>query len=133
MKIRNGFVSNSSSSSFLIISKNGELTQEKIMKSFDVKEGSPLFTLAKGIARDMNNSSRKYTCEEYKKDYMWGDYTDEDFKNEYPEMYELYEKSKENDWTIYQGSADSCDEPTLCELELYYEDSDIKIEKDGSY
>lgn len=31
MKIRQGFVSNSSSSSFLIISKNGELTKEKIM------------------------------------------------------------------------------------------------------
>ena len=33
MKTRNGFVSNSSSSSFVIISKNGELTEDKLHKA----------------------------------------------------------------------------------------------------
>ena len=133
MKIRNGFVSNSSSSSFLIVSKNGNLTEEKIMKSFDVKEGSPLFTLAKGIAREMLSEVREFTYEEYKEDFMWGECTDDAFKEEYPHMYDLYEKGKENGWKIYEGSADSCEQQTLCELHLMYEDDNIKIEKEGGY
>ena len=56
MKIRNGFVSNSSSSSFLIISKNGKLTKDMLMKSFGVEKGAVLYNFAKNMAKEMFES-----------------------------------------------------------------------------
>ncbi len=48
MKIRNGFVSNSSSSSFWIAAK--ELSEEKILEAFKVPKSSPLRPLAEEMA-----------------------------------------------------------------------------------
>ena len=133
MKIRNGFVSNSSSSSFIVVSKKGELTEEKIIKAFDVKEGTPLYTLSKGISSDMIRNSIRYSRQDFIDEYTWSTMTDEEFKEDYPEEYELFEKSKSDGWNIYFGDADSYDEPILCELELFYEDDDIIIKKNGGY
>ena len=136
MKIRNGFVSNSSSSSFLIISKNGELTKDVLMNAFDIKEGSPLYPIAKQMAKEMVDSCDKYTIEEYMDNYQsnWENLPEEEyinnFKEDYPEIYENVEKLKSNNnWKIYYGSADSCYQPALCEMELKYEDDNILIEK----
>ena len=131
MKIRNGFVSNSSSSSFLIISKNGELTKDMLMTAFAISEKSPLYPMAKQMADEMVNSCEEYTVEDYMDNYMG--YTEEEYKENYPEQYETIEQVKEHNWKIYMGSADSCDQPSLCEMELNYEDDNIKIEKDGGY
>ena len=49
MKTRKGFVSNSSSSSF-IIGVQGELTEEKLMRAFKIDPVSPLYRLVKDIA-----------------------------------------------------------------------------------
>jgi len=133
MKIRNGFVSNSSSSSFVIISKNGKLTKEKIMKAFDVNEKSPLYRMAQSLAGEIISSCQEQTKEQCKNNYLGSIYSDDDFKEEYPDIYEIYTKSEKLGWKVYEGSADSCDQPTLCDLELEYEDDDIKISKDGVY
>jgi len=130
MKIRQGFVSNSSSSSFLIISKNGKLTKDVLMKAFDVNEKSPLYPMAKQMAKEMVDSCDEYTIEDYIDNY-YGDI--EYFKEEYPERYELLQNAEKNGWKIYEGSADSCDQPALCEMELNYEDDNIFIEKEGGY
>ena len=134
MKIRNGFVSNSSSSSFVIIlKKNGEeLTTEKLMKAFDVSEKSALYRMALSLAHEMITSCEEYTSEKYKENYVFDD-DDNSFKEDYPTEYKIYEKVKNNNWKIYYGSADDCDQPTLCELTLDYEDDEIKIEKEGGY
>ena len=132
MKIRKGFVSNSSSSSFVIVSKKGKLTQDKLKKCFDVSEKSPLYHFAKEAAKSMMFAD-EYSLEDYKEEYLWSDCTDAEFKEDYPEMCELYENAKKNGWNIYMGSADSCDEAALCEMEINYEDDDIKIEKEGGY
>lgn len=51
MKIRKGFVSNSSSSSFVIGIKDGELSEEKLLEVLNVPKDSPLFPLANQVAK----------------------------------------------------------------------------------
>jgi len=134
MKIRNGFVSNSSSSSFVIVSKNGKLTKEKIMKALDVSEKSPLYSIAEDITKTILYAE-KQSPEEYKDMWVWSDDEDsnEKFKKEYPKQYEIYENAKNNNWQIYEGSADSVDDAPFCDMELEYEDDDLIINKEGGY
>jgi len=57
MKIRNGFVSNSSSSSFIIFSKKKVLSEEDIISIFKVDRNSPLYIVAVKIAECLVNES----------------------------------------------------------------------------
>ena len=56
MKVRSGFVTNSSSTSFIIISK-GELTQEVIRELLRIPEGSPLQPLADELWNNLRQST----------------------------------------------------------------------------
>ena len=134
MKIRNGFVSNSSSSSFIVVSKNGDLTEEKIIKVFGVEKSTPLYTLSEGISKQIIYNSDEMNKEKFIKENTWNESISEDeFFEEYPYEKELFDKAEKNGWKIYFGLADSYEESTLCELTLNYEDDDIIIEKEGGY
>lgn len=136
MKIRSGFVSNSSSSSFIIISKNGKLTQEKLMKAIGVdkvEKDSVLYKLGMDLIGQLLHSSDETSAEDFKNNWVYDDSTDENFNQEYPDQYEIYNNVKINGWKIYEGSADSVDDAMLCDMDIYYEDDDIKIEKSGGY
>jgi hypothetical protein len=134
MKIRNGFVSNSSSSSFMIISKIGELTEEKLMKVFDISEKSPLYPFAKEAASSMMNAD-KYSPEMFLENFSYADTFEEkeQLQDNYPTYFKIYENAKNNGWNIYMGSADSYEEAALCEMSIDYEDDDIIIDKEGGY
>lgn len=124
MKIRNGFVSNSSSSSF-IIGVKGELTEEKLMKSLKVDVNSPLYPLAKGMAQVMLKSE-EFTLEELLKD-RGCDVVD---------LTSLEKKIFDKGFKLYQGYAadDGCDpELALCNLSIDYADDEIIISKENSY
>ena len=130
MKIRNGFVSNSSSSSFLIIMKNEELSDKKLIELFDVDETSMVFPLVKKYANDLIYCSEKISFEDYLDNYVCGDTIEEKEKNleEYCEYcYKYYKLAKDNDWIIYNGDADRYEYPTISEISLDYEDDDIII------
>jgi hypothetical protein len=83
MKIRNGFVSNSSSSSFVIGVKGSEPpTKEQILKVLKVDESSPLYNLVKDVVDVLYNVEllecsddlQYYVDEEMlklKDDYIW--------------------------------------------------------------
>jgi hypothetical protein len=124
MKIRNGFVSNSSSSSFLIISKNGELTTDILMESFKIDKESPLYNVAKDIAKDLKSLSRKYTKDDFLKEFA---NSEKDFEEDYPSLYEIYKKI---DSSIYYAICDDVDYPLLYSLNIDYEDNNILIKKD---
>ena len=136
MKVRNGFVSNSSSSSFIVTMKNGEkMTKETLLEAFDVKKTSPLFNFANELSdwiiRNVEEKDIAGIYEEYV-------YSDSDVKstdemiNEIVDDYsgisrEDLEKIAKKEIRYYSGSAcnDSGDA-----LESYLCDSDIKIDTD---
>lgn len=81
----------------------------------------------------MISSSREYTKKDFISDYGYESYTDAEIEEDNPGKIELFENAKKFNWKIYEGSADSYEQSTLCELTLNYEDDDIKIEKEGGY
>jgi hypothetical protein len=124
MKIRESFVSNSSSSSF-IIGVKGKLTVAKLIKAFHVTEKSPLFPLAREIAILMVANSSATTGAEYKEEHCL---------NRVPPIFKTI---AEKEMTAYYGVAEDQNgnnlEAALCDMELNYEGDDLIIEKDKGY
>ena len=120
MKIRQGFVSNSSSSSFTIGCK-GELTTEKLLELFKVPSDSPIYPVVKDIANCMVKNATLTTLKEYADDY-----SDE----------ELLKYFIKNEMNVYHGYASDDNggvENMVCDLDMQYKSDDFYIEKDGGY
>ncbi|MDR2458367.1 MAG: hypothetical protein LBD41_07865 [Clostridiales Family XIII bacterium] len=108
MKIRNGFVSNSSSSSFIIGFK-GSLTKEdfekKIQEKFSISENHPLFKfvnlLIEQILSSVDLNNQITTPEEYLKEIGYDEMPEEDNLSfiDLDAISLLKEK-----WTILMGS-----------------------------
>lgn len=92
MKLRTGFVSNSSSSSFVIWYKD-DLTKENLIKAMGVDKNNPLYFFADDlsdyvIAESKDSYSKPIdTFEKLAKDYGFIDYDDEN-----PDLTEAIEK-----------------------------------------
>ena len=128
MKIRNSFVSNSSSSSFIIAVKKGKaLNEDVLMKAFKVPKGTPLYDIAYEMADILVKSGEPMTLKEYMEDQS------------IEEMSELQDGVKEafDKGKVYCGSvSDDGTEPAeamLCMIDLDYEDENIYISKEGGY
>jgi len=134
MKVRNGFVSNSSSSSFLIMTTKDVLDSKKLLEIFDVKDTSPIYSLIENLSDDIVRCTEKLSNEDFLDNYAWGDTLEEkeeNLKDEYKEYYEHYINAKKNNWNIYYGSADSYEESNVANLVLHHEDDDILISMTG--
>ena len=135
MKIRTGFVSNSSSSSFIIATK-GKLTKELLEKHDIFKTGkeSVFYNLAKTCS-DILSQADELSLKEF---LVRGDYDNLDNA-----MAEGYSTDKEiafyikNGWTAYEGcvSDDSGDyeDYVLCNLSLDYVSDELIVKKDAGY
>lgn len=130
MKIRNGFVSNSSSSSFVIASKD-ELTEEKLFELFKVDKNSFFYPMALNMVKTLINLSVSTSEKELLEDYRTDSVNDLPF-----EQQKLVEKEREG-YKIYRGwaSDDTCEaaETFLCQSDLDYEDDDLYVYKEGGY
>jgi len=125
VKTRGCFISNSSSSSF-IIGVKGKLTKKKIMKAFRVGEDSPLYSFSEKMA-DVLLDATSYTKEEHIEDL----YLDSE-----DEIGILEKKIFDKGYTFYSGCASDEDggaESALCGMTLDYEDEEIIIYKEESY
>lgn len=145
MKIRTGFVSNSSSSSFIVTMKNNKkLTKEILLETFEVPETSPLYgfavDLAEWIIRNVKKDTIKSIHDDYIGNYKKKQLTEDQMIEEILEDYggmekEELEKIKSGEIVRYSCSAatDSGDalEEYICNSGMDIETDDIIIECGG--
>jgi plasmid replication initiation protein len=132
MKIRNGFVSNSSSSSFIISVKNGvEFNEQLLLRAFGIGEDSVLYNLAVEMAKALIRNSEEASYKSFKEAVE--ELTEEDFN--------FYAKEKSLGNKVYFGSVsdqsfDGSDygaEFALVQVGLNYESDELKIFKEEGY
>ena len=139
MKIRMGFVSNSSSSSFVIASK-GELNvgEESIKNIFKIDLNSPMFELAKRIINVLIDKSEEISDFNEWLEEEYGSFNgSEDYKEEvmaYSEVSKI-KQLIDNGFSVRKGSLynDSGDtlESFLCDdFKFEYEDETLYISND---
>ena len=131
MKIRQGFVTNSSSSSFVVVMKKDiseDEVKEKIESLFVLDNKHPLYNFSKQIVnsflRELKSSGKFDSLQELF-DYF---YIDED--NEWTRLFVKYGNLRHGSFS--DDTYDEC-ETWLCNNSLNYEDDDIIILHDGGY
>ena len=136
MKRRNGFVSNSSTSSFIIYFKGTrEQLKTRLIEVFKVPEDYPI----KEIAKEMSETIISCLEQDYKKgistlkDYLT--FMEDEYGGEPTEKALQY---LQEEFSIYPGNFsnegyDNALEPLLCDTDIYYKSDDLIIEHRGGF
>lgn len=127
MKIRMDFVTNSSSSSFILGVKD-KLTKEKILNMMNVPEDSLLRGLAEEFAGIIYSNSSKFKLNEILEDYGCEDVS---------ELPDMYRKIIGNDKFIFYEGVVSDEINSiyniLCHMDFDYEDENVIFYKEAGY
>jgi hypothetical protein len=124
MKIRFDFVTNSSSSSFVIICRE-ELNQKMLYELFQISDNHPLSDLLKDMADIILNKAEKTTRE--------------DIENDLHYYAEKYEKYMDKNFHWYQGCFEDegfgseMAESYLCATDLNIDTDDFVMIHEGGY
>jgi len=134
MKIRNGFVSNSSSSSFVIAFNGDRIGLEKKIKDvFGMKFKHPIkFPDLSGSI--INCISEEYSDIDGIKEFM--DYFDMEDEKDGPDEHVQAIKYLKKGWIICTGEFSDQDDPEealLCNSEIEYKDKDLYISSPEGY
>lgn len=129
MKIRNGFVSNSSSSSFIILSKT-KLTKKMLKEKFAVSENHPLGELIDKIANALINNGKEFKS--------WEEYVKNDYDGYEDEALDFSPVSKEDfdNWKVFLGDLSTDGEPIesfLCNTDINFKSEDFIIIHNGGF
>ena len=123
MKIRYGFVSNSSSSSFIVAYKGEKPTQEQVLEAVGIVKGSPAAAMFGGIFKELLSAKRMHK-EDIKE---MREYDPED------ETLKLIDEG----WTVLLGHASDeggdPDEAFLCFSDIEVVTDNFRILKDSGY
>jgi hypothetical protein len=130
MKIRSGFVSNSSSSSFVIWSKE-PLTTELLVKKLapGLETGSVGWEILTNILGCFVSNAEKSSVVDFIHDRGW------DLDDQTDEIKRFFLKEAQG-FTLYEGYvSDECGglEASCCDARLNYEGPDLIIEHEGGY
>lgn len=137
MKTRIGFVSNSSSSSFIIgfkeKPKNEKDFKEKIAKIFTLPKTSIYYNISKEVIDLLYSRAEEYSIKKYFNDYSIDLEDLESDTGQYPTLRKIYK----NDYILYEGSvSDEDPEPgeyVLVTMNINYEDDNIVMWKEAYY
>lgn len=131
MKIRQGFVSNSSSSSFIIgVKGNEKLNVDQLVSLFQIPQTSPLYDIAVDMAQVMIDRSRIFDADEVM--YQFG----YDSIDEAAEDGNRHAKLIKDGFTVYNGYASDEDggiEAMVCNTSIDYESEDVVLYSEGGY
>lgn len=130
MKIRAGFVSNSSSSSFLVAIKGDvkELDKKLLMKKFKIDPSSPLAEINNEIVECIVNK-----CQKIDRSYLINEgFSEEDLEDD------NRAQLMSDGFSVFEGfmsdeSYDNNVETLLCNYFIKYKDDNVIIEGGGGY
>lgn len=121
MKARMDFVTNSSTSSY-VIGVHGELTKERLVEAFGVPEGSLLYGLSKDLADLIMADTEERTREDILED-----------DGELSELEEDIFAAGMRCYTGYASSEGETLEQLLCYTPLYHKSDDLILDSGGGY
>ena len=138
MKIRNGFVSNSSSSSFMVGLPKGLTEKQSIdflIKKMGVDKDSFFYFVAKNIADCILSSKKISKIDQLIDDFGYSNYAE--FRIDYPEIVDLFEKCQEKSMDVFSGSVSNesyeIGEQLFCDMDWQVNDEDFYINKKASF